>query len=312
MKVDYFQIIQDSAKFTWKYKILWVFGFLLALFNGSGSSSSSSNYSNAGEGTQMPETVRKIGDEIEEFFSSPYIWLYIIAGIIIFLTLIVISWYIGRISKTAIIKAVDFDKDKKETEINLKDLFKSSNKFILKLLTLDFYGFLLGVPVLILIVLSFVAVGFFKWFGMIIVCPSIMVIFLGFIAVSAIWNIAERLIILEDMGAKGSLTMAWNVLKQYYKQYILAWLTSIIPGCLFSMVSGILTILSVLPIAVIFLASLILSDFSVIGFMLAGCGCCTVSIFLKVLEAPFQVFKVTYWTKFLMELKDKSFGNPIS
>jgi len=308
MKIDYFKILQDSAKFTWKYKILWIFGFLLAMFNGSGGSSSSNSYSDIGDSTQVPDSVKQIGDKIEEFFSSPYIWLYVIAGVFILLAIIVVSWYLSRISKTAIIKAVELDKGRKEKEIKFKSLFKTSNKYILKLLTLDFYGFLIGVPVLLLIVLSFLAVGFFKWFGMVIVCPSIIVIFLGFVAAGAIWNVAERLIILEDMGAKGSLVMAWNVLKRYYKQYMLAWLTSIIPGCLFSMVSGFLAVITLIPVAVIFIASLVSTSFTVIGLILSGCSCCAVSIFLKALEAPFQVFKVTYWTKFLMKLKDMSFG----
>ncbi len=312
MKIDYFKIIQDSAKFTWKYKILWIFGFLLAWFNGGGGSSTSSNYSDISDDTQISERIRKIAEKAEEVFSSPNIWLFIIVILVLLMTLILISWYLQRISKISIIKSVDLDRFGKQSYIRFFTLWKKSNSYILRFLALDLYKLYLIIPFIFLFILSSLAISFFKWVSIIMFILVIFVLVLVSVVVRIFWGVAERLIILNDINARESLKMSWSVLRKHYKEYFLAWLTLLFPSCIFSSFISILLLISVLPLAFIFIASSSPQNFSPLGILFAGCSCILLTIFLSFFEAPFQVFKVTYWTKFLMELKDKSFGNPIS
>jgi len=307
VKIDYFKIVQDSANFTWKYKILWIFGFLLAFTSGGGGNSSS-EYSDVQEDPQISEKLGNFTDKFQSFLESPYFLTVFFGGIFLILILTLLFWYINKMSKAALIKSVDFDKEGKESDINLKNLLKVTRSYMMRLFSLDLYSFLLYFPAVILIIISFFSVGFLKWFSVIVIFPSIILILTSFIAISALKNIAERLIVLDDLQAKQGLKMAWNVARKYFKEYILAWLASLVPGCAFYIVNMTITFVTMIPIVLLFFASITSNDFTNVGMILSGCGCCAISLLLTAVEAPFQVFKVSYWTKFLIELKDISFG----
>ena len=46
--MDYFKKVEESIKFAWKYKTLWLFGFLISLFGSEGVSNQYNTNSNSG------------------------------------------------------------------------------------------------------------------------------------------------------------------------------------------------------------------------------------------------------------------------
>jgi hypothetical protein len=87
--MDYGRIIGRAWQITWKFKILWMFGFLAALYFG-GNSTSSIRYDS------MPP---KLAGQFEKFFFSPAflpVLLAIIAGFILFGLVVSILKVAGR------------------------------------------------------------------------------------------------------------------------------------------------------------------------------------------------------------------------
>lgn len=306
MEIDYFKLIRESLKFTWKYKILWVFGFILALFSGGGGSggggsSSSSESESASSGTTN-DAFDQIGKTMDKFLHSPYFWIMIIAIILIGLLILVVTWYCTRISKAALINAVRFDSIDRSEDIKLKKLWKSSSQFIKKFLIFDSLWFLINIPVILIfsipILLGIIVSPVFFF----ILCIIVPVFIVFIILSSAMKTIGERLLVLEGDSPLDCIKRSWKILRSNLGKYILAWLVFLLPGCAFGLINLFLSFVALVPLILAVLPFFLSESTYIIGIGVGICGLCFYGIILSLIRAPFIVFENTYWTKFLMIL----------
>lgn len=310
MNIDYIQLIKDSAKFAWKYKILWVFGFILAVF--SGGSSSSNNFSSSSDsssGSSYDESMDKIGDSIDSFVNSEYFILVLVLGGIFLVLFLILRWYLVRVSKIALIQAVEYDHNQQENQIRLGGLWKGTHTYLKNVFLYDLFWFVVSLP----FVIAVIGVVLLLIVGMSAV-PSIGVLLCGvcclgiplgivlMILVEGIKITAFRSIVIENNGVLESVKRGWEIFKTFWGKYVVAYLAALLPGCGFSLITVGIMMVTLLPLVFIVLGIVANSETVYLGIGIGVCGFCGVMLLVSLVGAPFRVFVETYWTKFIMIL----------
>lgn len=112
--MDYGQLLQKAAQITWRYKFLWLFGFIMALCGQGGRIDLQSNYSTSssesGGGGGFPDTPSDFSD-LPSFLPEPFGETSILTYILFFAIIALIFWVFwliaGAIGRGGIIKTVD-------------------------------------------------------------------------------------------------------------------------------------------------------------------------------------------------------------
>lgn len=126
MKLDHMSILKRAWRILWSYRVLWVFGIILALTAGGGSGGSSGggtgSFSGSGDRDfrfDAPPEIRRelgeVGEALGEVFEQTFTWGIVPAGIIALvaglaclgLVLIIIFTIARYVSENALIKLVD-------------------------------------------------------------------------------------------------------------------------------------------------------------------------------------------------------------
>jgi len=300
-KIDYFKLLKDSAEFTWKYKVLWLFGFIITLFSGSGGGSTS-NYNFSNDDISESD-FSNVSGRVQNLINTPYFWIILIAVIILSLVFVAVSWYLRRVSDIALLNSVRYDKGEQYPKITIKNLWKGSHPYLMKFLKFDLLYLLIIFPILIfLIILIVVPIIVYPSIGIFLICCSLPI----FMLVTLIFNILkqtiERILFFSRLKIIDSIKEGFLVLKNNLGKYALAYLTQLLPGCIFSIVKGFLSIIAVLPFIAIILAAVINPD---IWWFSIGSICCGTIVFWIVIagiQAPYTVFVRTFWTRFIINL----------
>jgi hypothetical protein len=314
MKRDYYKLIKDSFNYTMKYKILWFFGFLAALFGGGGSFNipgGSGSDSSSNETYNNPR-FEEFGRRFQEFISSPDFIIFIIITVLFVLLLSVLLWYLNRISQTALILAVRHDSQGDEGSIRLGRLWNEANSHIVNIIKYDLVWLLLALAaVLILLpifVLPVVVMGPAGGVAVLLlgICLLVPVLLLLSVIVSIIQLGAFRVLILDRAPVIYSIKQGWNLFRNNIKDYILTWLTSLLPACAFFFVSTIIAIIVILPLFLpVYMLSSGTPDQFVPALIILAIMACGAWIFLSLIRAPYVVFYNTYWTKFIIDLHNQ-------
>lgn len=312
MKIDYFKLLREAAKFSWKYKVLWIFGFILALFSGSVNLNMSSNGSDSGTSrtTAYDESLEKIGKAIIDFYESPCFWPAIICGAVFILLYIAVSWYLTRVSKVALIKAVEYDKEGKGKEIRFGNLWKETHTFLPWFLVFDLIWFGITWLIIIVFIVPLVLVyilGSGSAVSMLFCCliiPITAVAVVFMIVSGVLKETAIRLMVLERLNALESLKKSYDLVKRksIFWKYVLAWLVALLPGCLFFLVILGLVLVTIFPLLIVVMALFVNVDTMWLGLGIGAGGFCLIFLGATLLQAPYKVFTETYWTKFMMLL----------
>lgn len=298
MNIDYGKLLKDSAQFTLKYKILWVFGFLIALFSNSNNSSNLNSYD------LDNESLDRISISVSDFVDSPYFWLTVIVLIVLGLIMMVVSWYLSRVSKVALINAENYDETGQGEKISIAGLWKGTHKYLPTIFGFDVLWFFSGLFIALIIILPIVLLIVFMGSEVMpLLCCLIILTFLFLmiigIPIICIGEIGIRSIVLEDKGVLDSIKRGWEILSKHIFKFVLAWIVLLLPSCLFSIVFFVILMITMLPLVFLVVSLVTNSDTLLIGIGMGVAGCCLSMIFLAIVRSPFIVFSQTYWTKFI-------------
>lgn len=303
-KVNYLQLLKDSIRFTWKYKILWIFGFILALFSGSGGGGSSGNSSS----DISSEKLDSFQNQVTDFVHSSSFWIIVAIAVIFLLVLTVLIWYLTSVAKISLINAVRHDNEGQGSKIKFGLLWSSSHKYLFKVLFFDLVWLFISIPILIITVVSIIgSIWGLGPGGLLVICCLLApVLIVWGIFVGALKAIGIRLLVLRKFGIIEAIKQSWKTLKLNIGKFIVAFLVSLLPLFILGIIVFILALLTIVPAAVLFIASLAFVPAGLIMFILVF----IVIVFLFVIlaaciEAPFKVLGETYWTKFVMLLFGK-------
>ena len=295
--MDYGKILSRAWQITWRWKVLWIFGFLASLGSGGGSG--------GGGGNSMNNGSRGAGN-FPNFDISPEIGGLIIALICVALIIGIILWVLSIISRGALIAGVQQVEDEGQTS------FGSAWRVGLsRFWTIFGVGFLAALPILI-IVLVLIGVGIAvavgagynftndmsdRALGIILpalacLIPLACVTVVLAVVLGQIQLYAERAAILEGKGWIDAFKRGWQVLKTNLGPTIVFWLIFlVIGGVLLAIVAGGILALA-LPAVALFgnnnpnaLAVVTMCGGALIGFVI-----------LAVVGAIVQTFTSTTWT----------------
>jgi hypothetical protein len=315
--VKHTELFKQAIGITWRYRALWLFGFLLALCSGGSGGSgnfnppsgSSGDFGVPGGGT-MPE-------------ANPGLIIAIIAVLVcVGVLLAVVGVVVRAVSRTALMGMV---RQITDTEaVTIKDGWRFG--WSQRAWRLFLVGLVIGIPVAIisfaLIMLAFsplllllfedsaVSMG-----AIVLTIASFLAVMLVLIVISAIiapfQELAWRGAVLDETGVFASLGSAVQLIKQNFKDVLVMWLLMLGAGLLW----GIATFVVVLPVALV--AALVIGGIpgglvyliseSVVGALVAGGSLAVITIVLVMSAATafYMIFQSAVWTLTYLNLPNK-------
>ncbi|MCJ7737855.1 MAG: hypothetical protein MUQ10_11180 [Anaerolineae bacterium] len=255
MKLNHMSILKRAWRILWSYRVLWVFGIILALTAGGGSGGSSGggsgSYGSYGDRDfrfdAAPEIQRELGEMGEalgEFFEQMFTRGIVPAGIIalvaglacLVLVLIVVSTIARHVSENALIKLVD-DYEETGEQHSLKEGIKigwSQAAFRQWLISL-----VITLPIVIAILVALVlsVTPALAWitgnttagiFGTVAAVGLFFLVILAAIVVGTVAGLVEKLAFraaaLEDLGVFPSIGRGIQLFRENLKDVGLMWL----------------------------------------------------------------------------------------
>lgn len=317
--MNHTELLKRSAKITWRYRPLWLFGFLLALCSGgSGGSGNFSSPSSSMEGQEFGFPSTSMPDV------DPGTILAIIGALLcLVLLLAVVGVIIRAVTRTAIIGMVDQIADTEA--VTVRDGWQFG--WSARAWRLFLVGLVIGIPVAIisivlillamspLLLLAFsdssasIAVSII--FTILAVLLVILVLMVVGAIVAPIMEIAWRRTVLHGRGVIDSLSETFAIIKQNLKDVFIVWL--LLFGV--SIAWGILTLIALLPVSII-LALIIggipaglvyLVSSSWVGAAVTGIPLAVIVMILVMSAATalYLIFHSSVWT-----LAYREFGKP--
>ncbi|MFC2037247.1 hypothetical protein ACFLYD_04640 [Chloroflexota bacterium] len=295
--MDYGKVLTRAWEITWRWKILWILGFLAALGNGGGGGGGgSSSYTSS-------------SNDWGHSFYEPHIPPGLVAAIIGVACLAIIIgiaiWVVSVIARGGLIAGVQQVEEEGHTSFGLA--WRAGAR---RFWTLFGLGILAAIPLIILavvgiivLVIMFVGSGFAftssDAAGAMGIVTSILcgaVFCCGIVIVTIILQqiriYAERAAILEDLGWIEAFTRGWNVLKANLGPTLIFWLIFFAIGIAFFVAIAVVLAATALP----FIALVANID---LGLWLLAPICCGGLVFVIVaalISAIVQTFTSATWT----------------
>ncbi len=304
MQIDFLEIIKDSWRFTWKYKVLWFFGFIISFLGLlSNLSDTDSNSLSRASRSQSPSLPPEITETFTNLANNPAFPVIIIGLLTVFVILVVLFWYLGSMSQIALIRAVKFENYGMPERINIKSLWSDAHTRLWALLRMQFVIIFISIALMIVIFIPLMLLTFLLGpLAIFLVCILLLFAIPLAFYLSIYLGTVARLVIYYELGVRESFNEAWYLIKR-----------ELIPFSL----SGLVVILTVIPYAIIYLiiffivlVPLVLGLFALSSILSLPVFIATVIvsvllalIIISVLIAPFEVYFNVYWTKFVNKFK---------
>ena len=175
--MDYFDIIKRAAKITWRFKYLWIFGFLAGISSGGFSS-----YNSGGTGDYSSPNIQAATITVKDFLVDNWIWVALVLAVLLLVGLV--FFILSVISQGALIGCVDKIDEGEQT--GFKDGLSMGYKKFWRILVMGITGglvlliamLILGVPVALLFYFSmYVRAIILLLFALVIMVPLFVVVF---------------------------------------------------------------------------------------------------------------------------------------
>jgi hypothetical protein len=259
--MDYGRVLKRAWDITWRWKILWILGFLAALGSGGGggSSSGSSSYTTGNE-----DWSRWFGHTYYDAeFTAGIIALIVGLGCLALIIGIAI-WVLSVIARGGLIAGVQQVEEEGQTSFG--SAWRAGAKRFWSLFGISF---LAAIPLIILVVVGIVVlIAMFAGSGFAFaesdvagglgIASSILcggVFCCGLVIVSVILQqirlYAERAAVLEELGWIEAFVRGWNVLKANLGATIVFWVIFFAIGIVLMIAVGIVLVAVVVPFAAI-------------------------------------------------------------
>jgi hypothetical protein len=310
--VDYGKVLGRAWEITWRWKVLWIFGFLASLGQGGGGGGSSS-YQFSGDEVNLDKWTQGSPGQFWTAFSG-----VILAVICLLFILFIILWVVSVISRGALIGGVLQVEDEGSTSFR-----QAWAVGVRKFWTLFGLGVLATIP-LILLVLAGIAFMFLGiaggiglldsqeaagistivTFALVCGCLSCCVLVPLLVVLEQIRVYGERGAILEDLGWIEAFKRGWQVFKDNLGPTIILWIIFFGIGIVIFIISLVLMIVMFAPL-LIFLG---ISDFGTASIVSMICTGLVAIVLFAIIRSVVTAFTSATWTLAFRELT----GNELS
>jgi hypothetical protein len=290
--MDFFGKINESLRFTFKYKSLWLFGIILGIFEG-GFGGNWGNFRGDSNNKDYNEAV----ESIEDFFEKPGVLIGLLCLVVVGIAIALIGWYLSSVSKAALIHSVKLDAENKNPS------FKTGWKYGKTKAFTFIVGDLIMAAIIILSILFsliFIIPGIIFPPFLLSLCLLVPAYIIFAIYAGATYTGAQRYMVLKDMGAWESIKAGWILAKKSLGDYVVGWFVSLIPGCLWLILMIPLSIIAILVLVAIGIGSILASP--LFGIIVIIFLVLIFVFFFAIINSPYVVFAHTYWTKVVMEM----------
>jgi hypothetical protein len=307
--MDFGAILRRAWNVTWKHKALWLFGFLAALFGGGAASWGS----NSGQFSNTFRYNLGRGDINSLNLSVPALFALLAVGILVILLLVAGSIILGNLANGALIGMVD--------EVERTGTTRARSGWRIgwaKWLRLFGIGLVIGIPVLIIVLLSLAVVaapillivggaalgtgagegaaivGILLMIGLFLLWLLFMIL-LG-AAVKVVTEMAYRKCVLEGRGVFASIGEGYRLARRHLRDTGLTWLILWGIGLGFNVI---LIPIVLLALAIVGVPAVLiwLGTQSVLATVLVGVALLLVVIAgLSFIEGVYYVFHSSVWT----------------
>jgi hypothetical protein len=306
--MDFGKVLGRAWEITWRWKMLWVLGFLAALGQGGGGSYPQYNYSFSGD--EFDRWMYTPGFTFEEFFGGI---LALVIGLCCLAALIVIAlWVVSIIARGGLIAGVQQVEQEGDTSFS-KAWRAGASKFW----SLFGLGFLAALPIIVLVIIGIVlfSLGIFGGVslldineeagiaGLIFVtvgCGLFLCcgMFLLTIVLEQIRIYGERAVMLEDLGWIDAFKRGWQVLVENIGATLILWLIFFALGIVIFGITFVIMLVLMVPMLGLFFAS----D-EVWQFFIPLClGGAVGTLIYAVVRSIIVAFTSSTWTLAFMEL----------
>ena len=252
--MKHMQILKRAWAILWNYKILWIFGIVLALtsasYSGQGSNGGISSGGNGSHSTgsitlpgNLPPELSQWINQANQFFSYGMtaqvvgILVAIIIGLVCLALVIgVILRMANYVSQVALIHMVDHYEGTGEKLSFKQGLRRGWSRSAWRLFLIDlviFVPFFLVVVALLACAATPAFIGLaagsaFSFMGIIgtigLVFLFIFLVLLASLALTLILEMMRRVCVLQDKGVMDSIRLGWRLVQQNLKDIFLMWL----------------------------------------------------------------------------------------
>jgi hypothetical protein len=307
--MDIGRILARSLEIAWRYKFLWLLGFVMALTGGSGGGGGNSGYNfSSSDFNRVP------GQRTPTVEPGVVLFLLAVAAclLLIYLVLVFYFRFVARGALVASVRAVE-----NGTTPTLGSAWREGQSYYVRLLGL---GFLVNLP-LIIVAIALILLALLPFLGSIIAvvraaesgsqfvgplisglvgaillfCCALLCILLLALIVHPIYEFAVRAIVLENTGTIAGLSRGYNRLRANLGNTLLLYIVLIGARIGWSIVVAIVAIPTFLVLFGIVVATASANLTAAILFGLAlGIPLALVFVFV---EGLFQVFESNAWTE---------------
>lgn len=255
--MDVGKTLSRAWEITWRWKLLWILGFLAAL--GQGGSWSNTGYRFSGQDFQA--------GNVPDFNLPPAAGGLIVGLVCLGIIIAVALWVISVIARGGLIAGVAQIEDEGNTSFGRAWAVGQSRFW-----TLFGIGVLAALPVLVVAVTMVIGVllfaggtafvtsqggdqgGIFALIGGLLacLCPSICLLVILNVVLAQIRIYAERAAILEGLGWIDAFGRGWRVLRDNLGPTVLLWLVFLLLGLVIGAIAFAIALPIVLPVAVLF------------------------------------------------------------
>lgn len=316
--MDHINIIKRAFSITWSYKVLWVFGFLLALTLPRNNGSSNSGVQFSGNDLQGGQGIPYIPGITPQIVSA--IVTAVIALICFFFLLAIVATIVRYISETALIRMVDSNEASGET-VGVGAGFRLGwSRGAMRIFLIDLIFGIAGFLAFLLLI-GVAAAPFLVWLtqnqalrvmGTVLGIGMIFLVILLFILIaivlSVVMHFIRRSAILGDLGVFESIGRGFELVRQRLGDIVimallmfaigLGWIVVSIPAFILLLIVAV--VLGGLPAL---LGGALASLFSQGALPWIVAGLIGFPIFLLVLIVPggfigglYETFKSSAWT----------------
>jgi len=327
--MDHLKVFKRALETTWRYRVLWVFGILIALVTPRGGGGGGGNASVPGNGDLgrldlVPE-LPPISPQVVSSIIAVGVAVAVGLACMVLL-MVVVTTVLRYLSHTALIRLVDHHEETGERQGVRQGFRLGWSRSALHLFLIDL---LIGVPTAVVFILLFLLALFplLLWatgsqiagiLGTVAVVGLVLMVVLLLIIVTAVLTLLthffQRACVLRQLGVFDSIGQGFGLVRRHPKDVAIMWLIMIGAGLAWLLIMVPLMILFVLlalalggvPALVMGgLASLALNG--ALPWILAGAIALPIFILVTAIPAIFlsglyEVFRSTAWTLTYREL----------
>lgn len=297
MKLDYVEIMRRSWEITWKYKFLWLFGFIIAMTAGGNNFSNSLNYQNSG-GTS------NAGSSISQFAMANLVIILFFVSVLALLGFVILI--LSIFSQAGLVGCVA--KIERGEPTSLSDGFRIGAKNFWRVLGLNLLIGLIVFCLIMVIVVPFVIIivvmasggnqganlapGLCCLIPLFILFIFMLVVVITVLSVAGIY--ATRFIVLEQGKVFMSFKRSFTFMRQKWTETLLTFLLVMLVSGIVGAILMIPGLLFGLPAFLTILAGAISQNIVVI--VLGAVGIMFMVIFMSFLNGVLEVYRSTVWT----------------